>query len=272
MKKEFTQPQINEIIFQYTQNHLSMAKIGKQFSVSKTVIRRILTENNIAIKNTNHIYYADYDKFQDIDTAEKAYWLGFLAADGCVFDRGKNASVLINIHQRDKKHLEKFANFMNTNAKIVEHIQTEGFSNNTPMVKIVLNSIKLARDLTEKGICPKKSLILKPPKIEKQFWLPYILGYFDGDGSVFSTKQNLWGISIEGTKETLEWINSILNISEKLEKRNQDNKNNYYIRCGGIDKPYKILKQLYGSCEIHLDRKFEKFKELETVVLNRNIE
>lgn len=271
MKKEFTQEEVKQIISNYTQEHMSMANVGKQFAVSKTVIRRVLTENNIPIKGTNHKYYADYNKFQVIDSAEKAYWLGFLAADGCVYDRGQNASVIINIHQQDKEHIEKFATFIETNARIVEHIQTGGYSNNTPMVKISLNSIKLVQDLVDKGVCPRKSLVLKPPKIDEKFWLPYILGYFDGDGSIFATQQGIWGINIEGTKETLEWINSILNISERLEKRQQDDKNNYYIRCGGTDKPYEILKKLYSSCNTHLNRKFDRFKELETVVLNRNI-
>ena len=47
-------------------------------------------------------------------------------------------------------------------------------------------------------------------------------------------------------------------------------RNSYYIRCGGTNKPYQILKQLYDSCEIHLDRKYNIYKDLETVVLSRN--
>ena len=78
--------------------------------------------------------------------------------------------------------------------------------------------------------------------INSKFYLPFILGYFDGDGSIFETNQKSFGISIEGTKEMLEWINSILNISSHLEKRKQDNSNNYFIRCGGINKPYLIMK------------------------------
>ena len=45
----------------------------------------------------------------------------------------------------------------------------------------------------------------------------------------------------------------------------------YHIRCGGTNKPYQIMKRLYDSCDIHLDRKYNIFKELETVVLDRNI-
>lgn len=62
----------------------------------------------------------------------------------------------------------------------------------------------------------------------------------------------------------------ILGISAKLEKRKDDDKNNYYIRCGENNKPYQILKLLYESTDVHLDRKYNKFKELEAVVLSRN--
>lgn len=267
----FTQQQIDNIINDYVINNISTRQLGTKYNVSKTVISRVLKENNIELNHTNRKYFGDYDKFQKIDSAEKAYWLGFLAADGCNYSRAENASVIINIHQKDIQHLYKFQNFMNTNAQVKTFIQNQGFSNNTPMCKIILNSKKLSKDLSNVGIVPKKSLILQPPKINSKFYLPFILGYFDGDGSIFETNQKSFGISIEGTKEILEWINSILNISSHLEKRKQDNSNNYFIRCGGINKPYLIMKQLYNSVNIHLDRKYNIFKTLETVVLNGNI-
>ena len=97
------------------------------------------------------------------------------------------------------------------------------------------------------------------------------MGYFDGDGSVYQLPNKEFGISIVGTKEILLWINNILNITKQLEQRIPTDKNTYYIRCGGIDKPYFILKSLYDSCKTHLERKYQKYKTLETVVLNRNI-
>ena len=102
------------------------------------------------------------------------------------------------------------------------------------MAKIIINSKKMSQDLYNKGIVPNKSLILGKPNISEQYYLPYILGYFDGDGCISKTSQyNNYCISIQGTKETLEWINSLLSISSKLEKRNNTNKNSFYIRCGG---------------------------------------
>ena len=272
----FTDEQIKNILDLYINKKMGMAKIGEIYGVSKVVIARILKEQNITYRNDNHKYHANYRNFQIIDTPEKAYWLGFIAADGYVYVRDKETSNAgnfcgINIHRRDKEHLEKFKMFMNSNVNILDHIQTEGFSNNTPMSRIVFNSNDMVKDLIDKGITPKKSLTLKPPKIKEEFYLPYILGYFDGDGSLFQNSNNEFGINIVGTKETLEWINSILNISKKLEQKQENNKNNYYIRCGGYNKPYEIMKKLYDSTSVHLDRKYETYINLETVVLNRNI-
>lgn len=39
----------------------------------------------------------------------------------------------------------------------------------------------------------------------------------------------------------LEWILETLQETAVLEKRNNDEKNSYYIRWGGIHKVYKIL-------------------------------
>lgn len=276
MKKiEFSQEQIKDILNKY-QNNWSQKKIADIYGVSRTVIKRILeTQNNgIIIRNKTSKYKYQQDIFENIDSAEKAYWLGFLAADGCNYQREHNASVILNVHKKDIEHLEKFKQFCNTNAEIKSYIGYEGFSNQTPMCKIVLNSKKISNDLMNKGILPNKSLILQPPKILKEFYKPFILGYFDGDGSISKTSQyNNYSISIQGTKEILTWICEVLNWDTKLEKRNiNSNNNSYYIRCGGTNKPYLILNQLYNSCEIHLDRKFNIYKTLETVVLSRNAE
>ena len=274
MKHYFNKEQISDIINKYNNQFLSMSKIGKDYQVSKTCIRRILTENGVEIRQTNHIYYANYRIFKKIDSKEKAYWLGFIAADGCVYQREKNASLIISLNRRDRDHLEKFKVFANTNANILDFVQTDGFSDNTEMSKIVLNSKKMIEDLIDKGITPRKSLTLKPPKIDKQYWLSFIKGYFDGDGSIYKTNQyNNYSISFLGTKEFLQWVKQVLDWEDAtLEQRVQNSqKDCYYIRCGGTNKPYQIMKRFYSEIDICLDRKNILYQELQTVVLNRNI-
>lgn len=276
MKKiEFSQEQINDILNKY-QNNWSQQKIANDYGISRSVIKRLLdtSDKDIVIRERTSKYKYQQDIFENIDTVEKAYWLGFLAADGCNYQREHNASIIINIHKKDIEHLEKFKLFCKTDTPIKSYVGNEGFSNQTPMCKITLNSKKISNDLIDKGIIPNKSLILQPPNIPENFYKPFILGYFDGDGSIYKTSQyNNYNISIQGTQEILKWICKELNWDAKLEKRNADSINNsYYIRCGGTNKPYHILKQLYDTCEIHLDRKYNIYKALETVVLNRNIE
>lgn len=273
MKKiNFTQEDIQKIINLYNQQK-TLKYISEQFNVSRPVITRVLKEQNIELRKKTQQHKGNYSIFHNIDNSEKAYWLGFIAADGCNYRREKNATILINIHQKDRTQLEKFLKFCECDHQIDDYIATDGFSNNTPMSKIQIYSIEMSNDLILHGIPPKKSLILKPPIIEEKYFLPYICGYFDGDGSIYKTSQsNNYMISIQGTKEILEWINSILTISNKLETRNHNNKNSYYIRCGGTNKPYNILNKLYNSCDTHLNRKYELYKNLETVVLNRNIQ
>lgn len=274
MKKiEFSQEQIEDILNKY-QNNWSQQKIADFYKVSRTVIKRVLEIQceGLIIRNRTSKYKYQQDIFEIIDTAEKAYWLGFLAADGCNYQREHNASIILNIHEKDIEHLEKFKQFCHTDAEIKSYIGYEGFSNQTSMCKITLNSKKISNDLIDKGILPNKSLILQPPHILEEFYKPFILGYFDGDGSISKTSQyNNYSISIQGTKEMLTWICEVLDWNAKLEKRNiNSNNNSYYIRCGGTNKPYQILNQLYNSCEIHLDRKYNIYKALETVVLSRN--
>ena len=272
MKKiEFSQEQINDILNKY-QNNWSQQKIADFYQVSRSVIKRILGMCEQEIRSRTSKYKYQQDIFETIDTAEKAYWLGFLAADGCNYQREHNASIILNVHEKDIDHLNKFKEFCGTDAEIKTYIGYEGFSNQTSMCKITLNSKKISDDLSNKGILPNKSLILQPPIISEDFYKPFILGYFDGDGSISKASQyNNYSISIQGTKEILTWIGEVLDWDVRLEKRNiNSNTNSYYIRCGGTNKPYQILSQLYNSCETHLDRKFNIYKTLETVVLSRN--
>ena len=251
IKKELSKEQIEYIITAYTKEFKSMSTIGTELNppVSKTVVRRILMENNVAIKTDNHKYRADYRKFKIIDSAEKAYWLGFIAADGCVYVRETNSTIRIQLNAIDKKHLEKFKKFMNSNVNIIDIIQTSGYASvdkPSHMVAIAFNSNDMAQDLINLGIVPNKSKSLQKPKIKEEYYLPYILGYFDGDGSLVKFANGEYNLNITGTKATVEWINQILQISSHLEKRNE-NRETYHIRCGGTNKPYLIMKQLYNS-------------------------
>ena len=58
-------------------------------------------------------YEFDFNYFENIDTEEKAYWLGFLYADGCVTPN----TVRVELQASDKKHIEKFREAVQANIK-----------------------------------------------------------------------------------------------------------------------------------------------------------
>lgn len=56
--------------------------------------------------------------FDTIDTNEKAYWLGFIIADGYLND---NKNMLrIKLSDKDKRHLEKFIKFLDGNSSMLK--------------------------------------------------------------------------------------------------------------------------------------------------------
>ena len=65
-------------------------------------------------------YYCNYEFFKNIDTEEKAYWLGFLYADGwiTVNEDANSGHVGIQLQKSDYEHLKKFNNSLNGNYNI----------------------------------------------------------------------------------------------------------------------------------------------------------
>lgn len=74
-----TDKQIKDIIKQYTSFKFNMAEIGNNFSVSRTVIKNILLENNVNIKSTGRYPKPNKINIQDLSnlTLEKIRELSF---------------------------------------------------------------------------------------------------------------------------------------------------------------------------------------------------
>ena len=54
-----------------------------------------------------HKYKINTRFFSCIDSPEKAYWLGFLWADGCISATTGSKRIVFCLHYRDHKHLEQ---------------------------------------------------------------------------------------------------------------------------------------------------------------------
>jgi intein/homing endonuclease len=197
----FSENQIKNIIERY-QNGESCAKIGQDYNVKQQTINRLLHKNNVVVSNRKHQFNEDY--FKEIDSAEKAYWLGFITADGYV-NEDRNF-MIIKLQERDKKHLEKFIQAINGDMNMIKS-QYHNITGNKQYYAEV-NSKKFVNHLKNLNIRQAKSAnehVCKD-KIPKEFIKDYIRGLWDGDGHIEEKRINLISSS-----EVLQFVQEYFN-------------------------------------------------------------
>lgn len=261
MKKiTFTELQLEDFSKKISSG-MSLRKLGEETGFNRKILSREIKKYlSKETKFSNRKYELNENYFEKIDSSEKAYWLGFIAADGCVYQTGSGSSVLsFNLNVKDKRHLEKFLQAVESTANI-KIIKGTGFGEGTEIASLQINSNKIVKDLNNLGIVQKKSLILERPNIDEEFYSDWIRGYFDGDGSITIELPNGNSqINFLGTKEVLTFIQEVLR-PEKINKLqlNDLNKNSFSLTYGGKQLILQLLNKFYKNPIIYLDRKYEK--------------
>lgn len=226
-----------------------VTEIGRILNLDRTAVSRNLKKLGIDTSRNTLIK----DIFHQIDTEEKAYWLGFLYADGYV---SKYNQIEISLALKDERHLEKLKKFVNTNTNIIK---------DDYRCRLLFCSKELANDLAFLGCVNNKSLILTFPtdeQVPQQLVRHFLRGYVDGDGCLCCTSKTQ-EFSITSTKEFFDGM---------LERTGWDQKKcNYYPsgqavtwRCYKDVMP-QYLHYLYDNANIYLNRKYEKYKTLTAV-------
>jgi intein-encoded DNA endonuclease-like protein len=244
--------------------------LAEKYSATPTSIRRMLKENGVPLRmgQGNSIYHCNEDFFEEINTEEKAYWLGFLYADGCISITKYSYYIILSLkgEECEFEHLKKFNASLESTYPIKIYKFSDAYGEREK-VQVALNSKKLAKDLINKGCTPRKSLILNFPT-EEQVPLHlinhFVRGYFDGDGSIYkNTCDNQYNIGIIGTLEFLNKLKELTNITTKLSTK-ENHKNTYNFRIGGNKKTQKFLDWLYKDSTVSLSRKKERYEALKT--------
>ena len=270
VKHIFTEEEINNILNLYTHNK-SMLFISKEYNVGTRVIKRVLKENNISIRdnNTYKQKYFNENYFETITTENQAYWLGFLWGDGSIHcNKNGQYCISLNLSIEDKSHLEKFKQEINSEHKITIAKNKWGFNkNNTEphyYCAFCIHSLKTYNDLLKYGLYnPKSKRIL--PKLNPSLMSHFIRGYFDADGSLTINKNTKTGIvSFCGPIEIISQIKPIIqqhcNTKSEIYKYKTRNAADY--RVGGTNNIKALYNYLYKDATIYLERKKEKFDTL----------
>jgi hypothetical protein len=88
---------------------VSLEKIGQKYHICPYRLGKALKKDGIVIIRHNQKHNYNSSIFELIDSEEKAYWLGFLFADGYI---SKNKQTLeVGLSEIDKSHLEKLRLF-----------------------------------------------------------------------------------------------------------------------------------------------------------------
>lgn len=181
--------------------------------------------------------------FNTIDTEPKAYWLGFLMADGGICDTKKYGCLILSIHlaSKDAEHLRLFH----------ETIQSKN------KVSLCKNSVRsshssdiLCSDLIKWGCVPRKTLILKFPKIGHSLLSHFVRGYFDGDGSATISGTRLF-LQFLGTKEFLTRLKEVVGVNNKLIQRGKI----WSFQISKISECERISGWMYKNASVYLARK-----------------
>ena len=228
--------------------------------------------------------------FNKIDSPEKAYMLGLIYSDGCIYPDKNSSSKYIIFGQSEeyKDIVELFNNTLNSNYPI--HSTVRG---SKLFYYVRLTSEICYNDLINLGVVPNKSLIIKFPNFIQDDFIPsFILGCFDGDGCVWNGKRKKMKVKdaskpsgyreriVHNVKFTYtgnyEFVNALqdylvktlgfkktkLNFSKAKNSNNTTSKNVCTMEYSGRKQLKKFYDLIYDKSKIFGKIKKKKFEEI----------
>ena len=254
---------VEKVITLYNDGY-SSNKISEILSVSKSSILKLLRKENIDrrdLSTAHKKFSVNENIFEKIDTHEKAYWIGFLTADGTI----TNGKLKLALSIKDMDHLEKFKIFMSSNYPIHIYKQLLG---KTSVIKdktkeyyygiIEFTSKKLVIDLEKYSITPRKSFTVQfGLNIPKEYICSYMAGLVDGDGFITISNNKIHFGFVSHEQFAKEFAKQLMQECDLKENNLVPHGNVYVVRYSG-KQVEKIIHFLYNKTSIFLDRKKNK--------------
>jgi hypothetical protein len=199
-------------------------------------------------------YSLDIDYFRDIDTPQKAYWLGFIAADGCISyseePYKKHNTLIVGLQKSDYEHLELFKSHLNYGGPL---------SFPKEAARLAISSKVLVGDLMSHGITPRKSLTAEAWRGPDDLMPHYWRGVFDGDGFVYPTQHKsgctIWTLGICGSRQMMDSFQQFILSVANVEATVRADHTIWKVVLSGLDKAQRVAKVLYTTPTPSLSRK-----------------
>ncbi len=219
---------------------------------------------------THRKYVVDETFFDTIDTEAKAYWLGFLTADGTIgYDH-----IILALQEKDISHLHKLTTSLGSNHPVItRENKLKGIIYCYGQVHI--GSKRLATALKHLGVGERKSFTVRPCEhVTEALLHHYWRGVFDGDGFITLTRSRkvgsiIWLTGLVGNKEMVTGFESFMQRFVKAEAIIKPHHRIFMIRYGGVALPQTILRVLYQDATIFLTRKHARMNEVMNTAIQR---
>lgn len=202
-------------------------------------------------------WWFDYTVFDIIDTEEKAYWLGFMYADGYVSD--KTNSISLGLQAKDVGHLHAFSRFLKCTINHVNYCPKVTSGKVYDLYRLEVFSDHMKETLIQKGCTPRKSTTLTFPDehiVPSDLIRHFIRGYFEGDGCVcFTNRTHI--VSLLGTYDFLDGVKCISKCFGNANPIKAGKRSVYTVgknNRGSI----AFLHYMYDGAIIYLERKHSK--------------
>lgn len=228
--------------------------------------------NNHCTKK-NRDYKDSY--FDVIDTPAKAYFLGFIYADGWITYRTVNCmnvghEFAMQLQIRDRYILERLNSELGDAHIVTDSEKTITICNNkneshTEFSILRVYSARIVRALIANGISSNKTYSKIYPTVDGELFSHFLRGYFDGDGCVSANSRGkaqvhftAFGVSF------LEYIQRVL--SERYGIRSSIyacNERKHRLMLFRHDDVRAFCDLIYrDSANLRLERKYNKFVNL----------
>lgn len=214
--------------------------------------------------------------FDVIDTEAKAYWLGFIVADGCILwnETTGNYALQVVLQTEDEDHLLTLEHDMGgSRAPMVVSTQLDGYGE-YKAVKLTWYSKYLVLRLMDIGVRPRKSGNETFPTIPEQFSQHFWRGIFDGDGCLVTQSKgsNLvleYRFSLAGSCALLEafqdWAQATVNVRPQKvvkAKNSQGEAKISVFYMNGNRQIAALMTALYHDSTRRLLRKYNTYSSL----------
>lgn len=244
---------------------------GKYVQENLLKYRSLYEIHNRAFKlKIAHLSYNE-NYFNIVNSSEKAYWLGFIYADGYITEKTNRFGIELNIV--DYEHLQNFLYLLDSNQKIRVRQRPSSFDKSKILTScsILLNNRQLHDDLIRLGVLPNKSLILTFPSDEllpAEFRFDFLRGLIDGDGTIglYNTSKGYKKphISLISGSEIfikqIQFILKLYNINMNISSKD----NIYRLMTEKQDTVFLLLSLLYKNATKNsiLERKYKNVLDI----------